>query len=262
MVLNRFSQLTNKGPPYVDVKENQFQEMCSVLVLEKKFRIEIYNNDSGKWQLSKQASPGNIAQVSLFPFLLLIDQIEDILYRAGDMQDAQVMIAVILGQSSGQRTVGVAFVDVVLKQIGTMQIPDNDQLSNIESVFYQVGAKECYCLPYDPKDKDSKKLYEIMGKLDIKPTERKKAHFKVGDIEQVSQPSFPPSCTQYTNPAYARRIFFTPHLHSSLPFLDRTRGSACLFTSCDTRAYHFRIFSAYLVKSTSTVSLSWTINWR
>lgn len=55
------------------------------------------------------------------------------------MQDAQVMIAVILGNQAGQRTVGVAFVDVVLKQIGTMQLLDNDQLSNIESVFYQVS---------------------------------------------------------------------------------------------------------------------------
>jgi hypothetical protein len=54
----------NKGPPFVDVKENQFQEMCAVLIVEKKFRIEIYSIDGGKWQLTKQASPGNISQVS------------------------------------------------------------------------------------------------------------------------------------------------------------------------------------------------------
>lgn len=73
--------------------------------------------------------------------LFSLFKVEDILYRTDDMQDSQVMIAVILGNQNGQRTVGVAFVDVVLKQIGTLQIPDNDQLSNIESVFYQV----CVC---------------------------------------------------------------------------------------------------------------------
>lgn len=37
--------------------------MCARLVLEKKMRIEIYSNEPGKWQMVKQASPGNIAQV-------------------------------------------------------------------------------------------------------------------------------------------------------------------------------------------------------
>jgi hypothetical protein len=63
------------------------------------------------------------------------------------MQDSQVMISVILGNVAGQRTAGVAFVDVVLKQIGTMQIPDNDQLSNIESVFYQVRFISLFLKP-------------------------------------------------------------------------------------------------------------------
>jgi hypothetical protein len=54
------------------------------------------------------------------------------------MQDSQVMIAVVIANSGGQRTLGIAFVDMVLKTMGTLQLADNDQLTNLESVFYQV----------------------------------------------------------------------------------------------------------------------------
>lgn len=86
-------------------------------------RVEIYSNDdTGSWQCVAKASPGNISMV------------EDMLFDSDVMQDSQTMVAVIISN----RTIGVAFVDVTLKTIGTMQVQDNEQLCNLESFFWQV----------------------------------------------------------------------------------------------------------------------------
>jgi len=159
-------QTPDKGPPYVNIKPNQFQEICRELLLEKKWNVEVYSNESGKWELWKSASPGNLVQL------------EDILFNEDAMVESQVMLAVNLVQVKGTRIVGVAFVDLVLRNIGTMEFNDNERLTNLESLFYQVSAKECLCPPLDAKDKDNKRMHELLEKLDIKVTAKKKSEFK------------------------------------------------------------------------------------
>jgi len=161
-----------KAPAGLDLKLHQIQDICRMVVFEKKWRVEIYSSDGGKWELTKKGSPGYITEI------------EDLLFAEETMQDQQVMLAVQIGRIQNQRVVGVAFVDVSLRHIGTLQFQDNDQLTNLESLFYQIGTKECLCLPVQEKDKDSKKLHEILEKLDIKISERKKTEFKAVDIEQ------------------------------------------------------------------------------
>lgn len=45
------------------------------------------------------------------------------------------MAAIQISNTGGQRLVGVAYADLSLKTIGTLQMPDNEQLSNIEVFF-------------------------------------------------------------------------------------------------------------------------------
>lgn len=67
-----------------------------------------------------QGSPGNL------------QQFEDLLFTGNDVSMATGVIAVKLTNENGQRMVGVAYVDAMLRKLGVCQFRDNEQLSNIE----------------------------------------------------------------------------------------------------------------------------------
>ena len=58
--------------------------------------------------------------------------------HSSDLNDAPVFMAVFPVQKGGETTLGVAFVDTTLKQIGVTEFLDNEQLANFESVLIQV----------------------------------------------------------------------------------------------------------------------------
>jgi len=89
-----------------------------------------------------------------------------VVFSEDAMVDSQVMLAVNFSQVKGVRVVRIAFVDLVLRNIGTMEFNENERFTNLESVFYQIGVKECLCPPLDEKDKYSKRMHEIIDRSD------------------------------------------------------------------------------------------------
>ena len=74
------------------------------------------------------------------PGLALVDQ-------AGADQglhdaDAPVVAAVSLGQTEGQRSVGVAFANLTTRQLGACEFADDEQFCSLEAVLLQLAAKE------------------------------------------------------------------------------------------------------------------------
>jgi DNA mismatch repair protein MSH2 len=164
----------SEGFTYVTINRGyQLETILRVLLQEKRYRVEIYSvGDDRKWYLKKKGSPGNLSEL------------EDILYANADMQESNILLAVRIGYDQGHRTVGAAFIDAILKKIGVCQMLDNDQLTNLESLIMQCGAKECYCYPLDDKDADSRKLREVLQKYELVVTEMKKTEFDTSNIEQ------------------------------------------------------------------------------
>jgi len=85
-------------------------------------RIEIYGPDKGGKSLSllKSASPGNLGPV------------EELLFAHSDMLQAPVILALNLRVKDNVKTVGVAFADTSVHEMGVAQFEDNDLFSNTE----------------------------------------------------------------------------------------------------------------------------------
>lgn len=87
-----------------------------------------------------QGSPGNL------------QQFEDLLFAGNDVSMATGVIGVKLTNENGQRMVGVAYIDVMLRKLGVSQFGDNEQLSNVEVLFYQtclnVKNEKQICCPH------------------------------------------------------------------------------------------------------------------
>lgn len=98
----------------------------------KQLRIEIYEIDGkgssavNKWKLSKSASPGNLGAV------------EELLFAKADLFEAPVIMALQLSIKDGIKTVGIAFADTSMQEMGVSQFIDNDLFSNTE-----VGSLRC-----------------------------------------------------------------------------------------------------------------------
>ena len=75
-----------------------------------------------------QGSPGNL------------QQFEDILFTGNDVATATGVLAIKLANENGQRMVGVAYIDTMLRKMGVCQFVDNEQLSNVEVRKYVVSV--------------------------------------------------------------------------------------------------------------------------
>lgn len=83
-------------------------------------------------------------------------------------------MALKLSSKNDSRTVGVAFADASIRQLGVSEFVDNDLFSNTESLVIQLGVKECI-IPTDEKqqDIDLTKLKEVIERCGAVITERK-----------------------------------------------------------------------------------------
>lgn len=90
----------------------------------KQLRIEIYESEGGskstRWKLGKSASPGNLGSV------------EELLFSHTDMLAAPVILALKLVVKENIKTVGVAFADTSMQEMGVSEFVDNDLFSNTE----------------------------------------------------------------------------------------------------------------------------------
>lgn len=85
-------------------------------------RIEIYQPEKGAKTLvlTKSASPGNLGPV------------EELLFANSDMLQAPVILALNLRVKDSVKTVGVAFADTSVHEMGVAEFVDNDLFSNTE----------------------------------------------------------------------------------------------------------------------------------
>ena len=115
---------TSKGLASCTLSSAVAQGFLRDALTTKQLRIEIYEPEgsraSNKWQLAKSASPGNLAQV------------EELLFAHTDMLAAPVILALKVAIKDGVKTVGVAFADTSMREMGVSEFVDNELFSNTE----------------------------------------------------------------------------------------------------------------------------------
>ena len=58
------------------------------------------------------------------------------------MADAPIVMAVALGYTDSQRSVGIAFANLTTRSLGCCEFADDEQFCSLEAVLLQVAAKE------------------------------------------------------------------------------------------------------------------------
>ncbi|KAG8940904.1 MutS-like protein [Tulasnella sp. 424] len=159
----------------------------------KQLRIEIWSTEGGKksakFNLSKQASPGNLQDV------------EELLFINSDLLTAPIVMAIKLSTKANSRMLGVAFADASIRQLGVSEFADNDLFSNAESLVIQLGVKECV-LQHDEKDFELGKLKELLERCDVVVSTRKAGEFVPKNVEQdlprlLKEDSAPPVLPEF-----------------------------------------------------------------
>jgi DNA mismatch repair protein MSH2 len=174
-VVKYYGSGSNKLPS-VSLNKMSFESFIRDLLLVKRYRLEIYRNNSkfkqgNDWIVAYKASPGNL------------HQLEDVIFTANSTGDSCIVIAIRLATVNGQRVVGVAFVDSSNYKLGVCQFTDNDNFSNIETLLVQLEPKECI-IPANDVSSDANILRKTILRTNILITERKKAEFNEKDIIQ------------------------------------------------------------------------------
>ncbi|KAG6888939.1 hypothetical protein C0995_004794 [Termitomyces sp. Mi166 len=191
------------GLPTVSLKVTVAQILLREALTVKQLRVEIWVPEPGqgkkctKFRLDKEASPGNLQEV------------EDLLFVDSDLLSAPIVMAIKLASapaSSGAklRTVGVAFADTSVRQLGVADFVDNDLFSNTElkapsqSLVIQLSVKEAI-VPTGTtsgttdRDIDLNKLKAVLDRCGVVISERKPSEFTAknvaDDIPRLLQPS-------------------------------------------------------------------------
>lgn len=158
----------------------------------KQLRIEIWESEGGKKAKFTMARQVRIDCISSLGNSLVIDRlalilqaspgnlqdVEDLLFINTDILSAPIVMAVKLSNKGSERTVGIAFADASIRQLGVSEFVDNDLFSNTESLVIQLGVKECV-LQVDEKQTDLNlvKLKEVIERCGAVITERKAGEF-------------------------------------------------------------------------------------
>ncbi|WFD47055.1 MSH2 protein [Malassezia furfur] len=169
----------NGGLPSCTLSVSAAKSFLRDALTAKQLRIEIWSPNegsgrrSGAWQISKQASPGNLQDV------------EDLLFLNADVVSNPIVLALRVKAQDGLNTVGVAFADATNREMGVAEYAENDLFSNTESLLIQLGVKECL-LPADETqtDYDLAKLRAVVDRCGCILSDVKKSTFHTKSIEQ------------------------------------------------------------------------------
>ncbi|KAI3615868.1 dna mismatch repair protein msh-2 [Moniliophthora roreri] len=175
------------GLPSVTLKPSMAQQLLREALTIKQLRVEIWEPEPGqgkrvnKFILEKEASPGNLQAV------------EDLLFSNSDLLSAPVVMAIRVASmpaASGKakmKTVGVAFADTSVRELGVSDFVDNDLFSNTESLVIQLSVKEAI-LPTgtasgtSERDIELNKLKAVLERCGVVITERKPSEFTSKNI--------------------------------------------------------------------------------
>ncbi|KAG6821133.1 hypothetical protein H0H93_006472 [Arthromyces matolae] len=174
------------GLPTVALKTTVAQTLLREALTAKQLRVEIWEPEPGqgkrcaKFRLEKEASPGNLQEV------------EDLLFVDSDLLSTPIVMAIKLasapsGSGAKLRTVGVAFADTSVRQLGVADFVDNDLFSNTESLIIQLSVKEAV-VPTGTtsgttdRDIDLNKLKAVLDRCGVVISERKPSEFTAKNI--------------------------------------------------------------------------------
>ncbi|KAF8630234.1 hypothetical protein AX15_003036 [Amanita polypyramis BW_CC] len=171
------------GLPSVSMKPSVAQMFLREALTAKQLRIEIWVPEPGqgkkcsKFRLDKEASPGNLQAV------------EDLLFVNSNLLSSPVVMSVKpattvspTGIKTKMKTLGVAFADTSIRELGVCEFVDNDLFSNIESLIIQLSVKEAI-IPTGTvsgtteRDIDLNKLRTVLERCGVVITERKPSEF-------------------------------------------------------------------------------------
>ncbi|PBK98891.1 DNA mismatch repair protein [Armillaria gallica] len=175
------------GLPYVSLKVSIAQMLLREALTTKQLRVEIWEPESqgrkcSKYRLEKEASPGNLQAV------------EDLLFISSDLLSAPIVMAIKVNNTSAAgggkdkvKSVGIAFADTSIRQLGVADFVDNDLFSNTESLIIQLSVKEAI-LPTGTssgntdRDLDLNKLKAVLDRCGVVISERKPSEFMAKNI--------------------------------------------------------------------------------
>ncbi|CCH59080.1 hypothetical protein TBLA_0B02380 [Henningerozyma blattae CBS 6284] len=136
---------------YVTMSLQIVGTLLKTALLDMGYKIEIYDKS---WKLIKNASPGNIEQVSDLMNIVV---------------DTSIIIASIKFQFNSQEgncTIGTSFIDTTNFKIGMLDILDNEVYSNLESFLIQLGVRECLVPDLTNNENVSAELKKITNVID------------------------------------------------------------------------------------------------
>lgn len=103
-----------------------------------------------------------------------MQDVEDLLFLNTELLAAPIVMAIKLMSTATGRTVGVAFADASIRQLGVSEFADNDLFSNTESLVIQLGVRECVVQADEKKsDFELGKLKELLERCGVVVTDRK-----------------------------------------------------------------------------------------
>ncbi|KAK7046831.1 DNA mismatch repair protein 2 [Favolaschia claudopus] len=172
------------GLPCVSLKASVAQTLLRDALTAKQLRVEIWVPESGqgkkctKFRLDKEASPGNLQAV------------EELLFgRGSDLLTTPIVMAIKFQSSAASKTktVGVAFADPTLRELGVAEFPDNDLFSNTESLIIQLSVKEAIITTgtasgTTDRDVELNKLKSVLERCEVMITEKKPSEFSSKNI--------------------------------------------------------------------------------
>ncbi|KLO12951.1 DNA mismatch repair protein MSH2 [Schizopora paradoxa] len=190
-VIKHLGSTGKGGLPSVTLSINVAKAFLRDALTVKQLKVEIWIPEAGsgkkttKFVLDKEASPGNLQAV------------EDLLFVNSDLLSAPIVMAVKIGTSPTlgpgstlkTKTIGVAFADTSVRQIGIAEFADNELFSNVESLVIQLSVKEVV-IPGISKsgntdrDIELNKLKAVFERCNVVITERKPSEFTAKSIDQ------------------------------------------------------------------------------
>ncbi|TKA53604.1 hypothetical protein B0A53_03895 [Rhodotorula sp. CCFEE 5036] len=190
------------GLPSVVLSHAVAQAFLRDALTTKQLRVEIWQPEGGgvgrgttKWTLAKSASPGNLTAV------------ENLLFTNTDLLAAPVIVALKLQVKDSVKTVGVAFADTSMQEMGVSEFVDNELFSNTEALLIQLGAKECLVVDQDKAlEYDLGKIKSLMERCGIVITERKKSEFASSSVEQDLNRLLRGSLQASTRPEFDNKV--------------------------------------------------------
>ncbi|KAI0937540.1 hypothetical protein AcV7_003542 [Taiwanofungus camphoratus] len=179
------------GLPSVTLTESTAKSFLRDALTSKQLKVEIWVPEPGqgkkatKFRLDKEASPGNLQAV------------EDMLFVNTDILSAPIVMAIkvtstpaaVAGSSKVKtKTVGIAFADTSVRELGVADFVDNDLFSNTETLIIQLSVKEAL-IPTGTtsgtteRDFELKKLRDVLDRCGVVITERKPSEFTAKNIK-------------------------------------------------------------------------------